>query len=202
MQRLGIPAEHLGDHGIDRYRLFQLVVLHQAQAFQRHWSQLRRLAHAVARQLGKALKDFAQKAIGDALALQAQLTHRLEQIILLGIRSGTVSHLEQAVVGVIEQRLQVLFKLEGSLVTQLRQRHGQSSYLGVRGMLRGRTAQRHHIRISLHFSSPAGQCPAWIISPHQQPERQYKKVNPLASISLESLLKQAGITTNCAYRQI
>ena len=42
-----ITVHHLGNHGIDGHRLFQLIVLHQRQGVKRHRIQQRRLADLI-----------------------------------------------------------------------------------------------------------------------------------------------------------
>ncbi|MNY24339.1 hypothetical protein D3C86_1580470 [compost metagenome] len=65
---------------------------------------------------GERLEDFLQKAALDTLALQAQIAHGFEEGILLAIAGRPVRHLEQRIVGIVEQRLQGLLELLCSLV--------------------------------------------------------------------------------------
>ncbi|MCY1538669.1 hypothetical protein D9M68_742210 [compost metagenome] len=157
-ERHAVAAHDLGDHGIERHGLLQFIVLHQRQAVERHRIQRRSLTDFVLIEGGEGLEDFLQEAALDVLALQAQIAHRFEEGILLGIAGRPVRHLEQRIVGIVEQCLQRLLELLRCFVTHLNERHGQSSYRRSGRLLRGHLAQVHHIRISLHCDSPAD-CP-------------------------------------------
>ncbi|MCY1510087.1 hypothetical protein D9M68_444540 [compost metagenome] len=154
-QRQGVAAHDLGDHRVDGHALFQLVVLNQRQAVERHGVQLRRLADLVLVEGGERLEDPLQEAALDVLALQAQVAHGFEEGVLLGVAGGPIGHLEQGIVSVVEQRLQCLLELLCSLVAHMDQRHGQSSYRRVWRVLRGTLVEVHHFRVG-HCESPTG----------------------------------------------
>ncbi|MCY1353623.1 hypothetical protein D9M69_399690 [compost metagenome] len=92
----------------------------------------------------------------DALALEAQVAHRLEEGILLGIAGGTIRHLEERVVGIVEQHLKRLPQLQCRLVAHLGQGHRQPCcrrgwrWLGIP------LVQRHYLSVGLHHEPPAG----------------------------------------------
>lgn len=150
----GITAHHLGHHGVLGDGLFEVVVLDQAQALERHRVELRRAADLVLVEVGEGLEDLLQEATLDALALEAQVAHGFEECILLGVAGRAVGHLEEGVVRVVEQRLQRLLELLCSLVAHLDECHGQPSYRRSWRLLGG-ALERHHVRVGLHSESPA-----------------------------------------------
>ena len=154
-QRNSVSAHHLGYHGVQRHGFFQLVVLYQAQAVERHRVERGlRLADFVLIEIGEGLEHLLQKTTLDVLALQTQVTHGLEEGILLGITGRPIRHLEEGIVGIVEQALQTLLELLRRFVTHLNQRHGQSSYRRSWRLLSGGLGQGHHIRVGLHSSLP------------------------------------------------
>ena len=149
-----ITVHHLGNHGIDGHRLFQLIVLHQRQGVKRHRIQQRGLTDFILIKGGEGFENLLQKTTLDGFALQAQIAHGFKKGILLDVTGGPISHFKQRIIGTVEQSLQGLLELLGSLVTHLSQRHGQSSYRRNGRVLRGDLIQAHHVRIS-HCESPA-----------------------------------------------
>ena len=69
-QGCAITTDDARDHGIQRHRLFQHIILDQRKALERHRTQLRRLANLVLIEGGKAFKDLLQKATLDRFTLQ------------------------------------------------------------------------------------------------------------------------------------
>ena len=154
-QRHGITAHDLGHHSVQSHGFFQLVVLHQAQAIERHGIQRwLGLADFVLIEIGEGLEHLLQKTALDVLALQTQVTHGFEESILLGIAGRPIRHLEEGIVSIVEQALQVLLELLRRFVTHLNQRHGQSSYRRSWRLLCGGLVQVHHVRVGLHSSLP------------------------------------------------
>ncbi|MCY1402528.1 hypothetical protein D9M71_176730 [compost metagenome] len=148
-------AHHLGDHGVHGDGFFQLVVLHQGQAVAGNRLQRRGASDFVLVEAGEVVDEFLQEAALDGLALQAQVAHGFEEGVLFGVAGGAVRHLEQGVVGIVEQRLHGVPQLQGDLVAHADQRHGQAAHGRSLRLPGSRLFQRHNIRVILHRKSPA-----------------------------------------------
>ncbi|CAI8777000.1 hypothetical protein EMIT0P218_10101 [Pseudomonas sp. IT-P218] len=99
------------------------------------------------------LEELLEKQPLDAFALQAQIARRLKQQVLLNIIECPVSHFEEAIVGIIEQRLQALPELLSSLVANLQDDDRQAGEWRVRRLVGSDPAQRHHIPVVVHPAS-------------------------------------------------
>jgi hypothetical protein len=97
-----------------------------------------------------------EKAALDALALEAQVTHGLEVQILVK-RSGLVGHLEQGVVGVVEQCLQALAQLQAQPCRALAGATPEGKARALRTSVDG-CRQGHHLAFFLHPGLLDGCC--------------------------------------------
>ncbi|MNO63809.1 hypothetical protein D3C76_545250 [compost metagenome] len=154
-QRGGIAAHHLGYHGVQRDGLFQFVVLYQGQAVGGNRFEHRALGDVVLVEAGDVIGKFLQETALDSLALQAQVAHRLEESVLFTVAGGAIRHLEQRVVGIVEQRLHGVLQLPGELVAHTDQRHGQTAHGRSLRLPCSGLVQRHYVRVVLHRKSPA-----------------------------------------------
>ncbi len=126
-QRLGGTTHDLGDHGVDGYGFFQLVVLHQGKAVEGDGIQRGRLADFILVELGECFEQLLQEATLDVAALHAQVAHGLEKSVLFGVTGRAIGDLEERVIGVVEQRLQRLTQLLGGLVAHADERHRKAA---------------------------------------------------------------------------
>ncbi len=117
----GVTAHDLADHGIHGHGLLEIIVVHQRQLVKRHSGRKHGFLNLILTQDQEGLVELVEKATFYAFALEAQVTHGFKKDVLLSVAAGAVSHFEQRVVGVIEQRLQCVLELLGSLVANLQQ---------------------------------------------------------------------------------
>ena len=106
-QRNLVARSHPPDHAVQRHGLLELVRLHQTQGVEIEGGRRRggwRLAAEL--KIAELTVEAVTAALLEGVALQPQLTHRIEEHALLGIVAGAVGLLEQGVVGVIEQLAQ------------------------------------------------------------------------------------------------
>ena len=143
------PVEHPGHHGLHGDGLFQVIagglllrVVGRGMGDDQ--------GRVVLDQACEGLEELLEKAALDALALQAQVAHGLEQDVLLDVVLGPVGHLEQGVVGVIEQLLQAMAQLLGGLVTNLKQNHRQAGQRRSARLICSGLVQRHYIPVVVH----------------------------------------------------
>ncbi len=95
--------------------------MHQRQLIERHGGGQHGLVNLILAQSQKRLIKLVEEATLDAFALEAQVAHRFKEDVLISMAAGAVSHFEQRIVGVVEQRLQRILELLGRLVADLQQ---------------------------------------------------------------------------------
>src|SRR5690606_37370903 len=80
-------------------------------------------------QTSESVEKSLQHVAHYAVTLEAQFTHGLEEQALLGITGRPVCHLEQRIVGTLEQGLQSQFELRQGGIAHPCQRRGQTRRL-------------------------------------------------------------------------
>lgn len=146
-----VTVARLGDHCLEGHSALQVVTAgiggrDAGDGLGDRWRGV------VLDQADKGLEEFFQEAALDAFAFQAQVAHGFEKGVLVDIVLGPVGHLEQGVVGVIEQFLQAMAQLLGGLVTDLKQNHRQAGERRSVRLIRSRLVQRHYIPVVVHPS--------------------------------------------------
>lgn len=149
-----IATEDLGDHCIQRDRFFQLIIRNQCQFVVGHRRSQCHLMNVILVQSGECLGKALVEAALDVLALEPQVAHGFEEGVLIDVVQRPVGHFEQRVVGIIEQRLQALSQLQGRLVADLNQNHGQTGERRRRRSFFGGLVQRHDLPVIVHPSLP------------------------------------------------
>ncbi|MNM88163.1 hypothetical protein D3C81_1003660 [compost metagenome] len=149
LQGNAIARQHPRDHAIEGRRTLSLALV--AGAFPAiQAAQGVELADA-----GEGAIERIEKAALDAFALQTQITHRFEIQVLVAAFKGLVGHLEQGVVGVVEQALQALTQLQCSFVPHLQEHHRKARQRRARAPVDG-CRQRHHLAFFMHPELLAG----------------------------------------------
>ncbi|MNY21390.1 hypothetical protein D3C86_1549340 [compost metagenome] len=147
VERHTVTVQHFVDHGLHRNCAFQHVIGPRPPCRRQSGARMR---NVVPGKSGKGLEDLFEKNPLDAFALQAQVTHRLKVNVLFGAITGSVGHFEQDVVGVIEEFLQALSKLQHRLVAHLKQNHRQAGERRMNRLIGSRLVQRHYIPVVVH----------------------------------------------------
>ncbi len=122
-QSEGVTAHDFADHGVHGHGLLEIIVVHQRQLVERHSGRKHGFLNLILAQDQERLVKLVEKTTFYAFALEAQVTHGFKKDVLLSIAAGAVSHFEQRIVSVIEQRLQCILELLGRLVANLQQHH-------------------------------------------------------------------------------
>src|SRR5690606_7574865 len=105
------PDLGFGHHAVDGDALLQLVILYQRQMVVTWRLHLWIPTNLVLIQTSESVEKSLQHVAHYAVTLEAQFTHGLEEQALLGITGRPVCHLEQRIVGTLEQGLQSQFEL-------------------------------------------------------------------------------------------
>ena len=125
-QRLGGTTHDLGDHGVDGYGFFQLVVLHQERLSKEtassagglpisYWLSLANASNSCCRKPRSMLRRFMRRS------------RMASKSVLFGVAGRAIGDLEERVIGVVEQRLQRLTQLLGGLVAHADERHRKAA---------------------------------------------------------------------------
>jgi hypothetical protein len=144
-----VTLEHAADHGLDRHAAFHIVATRgQLVVYQR--VRQRVVRRIVLGQAGKGFEELLEKTAFDVFALQAQVAHGLEKDVLFDVVARPVSHFKERVIGVIEQLLQTVAQLLGSLVANLKQNHRQAGERRVIRLIGSSLVQRHYFPVVVH----------------------------------------------------
>ena len=147
-QGQAVTVHDLVEHGLQGHGFFQVIGARAGRCFVGDRRQ-QQLALPGLPQVGKCVEELFHEHALEVLALEAQVAHGFKKNIVVGAAAGFVGHLEQSVVGVIEQLLQPPVELLRGLVTHLQHNHRQAGERR-RHRLCGDPVDRHHLCVIVH----------------------------------------------------
>jgi len=100
-----ITTQHAADHRLHRHVALQFVIGQRCRCVDDKYLRQSGLSDLVLNKADKCLVKLLEKYAFDAFALEAQITHGLEKNVLFDVVASPVRHLEERVVGIIEQCL-------------------------------------------------------------------------------------------------